>query len=118
MSIIKVKKTKENKLAHLELNLPKKRNILSVQMIQALTDSLERLSQDSQVHALILSGAGEHFCAGGDLRWMRLPENSSDLENINQVKLLSRLFNKLAKFPCPIIGDIKGAVFGGGLGEA
>ena len=116
MSIIKVKKTKENKLAHLELNLPKKRNILSVQMIQALTDSLERLSQDSQVHALILSGAGEHFCAGGDLRWMRLPENSSDLENINQVKLLSGLFNRLSHFPFPVIGNIKGAVFGGGLG--
>ena len=116
MSIVKVKKMKANKLVHLELNFPEKRNVLSVEMIQALTDSLELLSQDSQIHALILSGAGEHFCAGGDLRWMRLPENSSDLENINQVKLLSGLFNRLFHFPVPVIGHIKGSVFGGGLG--
>ena len=116
MSIIKLKKTKENKRVHLELNFPEKRNVLSVEMIQAFTHSLDQLSQDSQIHLLILSGAGDHFCAGGDLRWMRLPENSSDLENINQIKVLSQLFNKLSRFPFPIIGDIKGAVFGGGLG--
>ena len=118
MSIIEVKKTKEDKLVHLELNLPEKRNILSIEMIQSLTAILEQLSQDSKIHLLILSGAGNHFCAGGDLRWMRLPENSSDLENINQVRLLSKLFNKLSDFPFPIIGDVKGSVFGGGLGLA
>ena len=116
MSVIKIKKTKANKLAHLELNFPEKRNVLSVEMIQALTESFERLSQDSKIQLLVLSGAGGHFCAGGDLRWMRLPENSSDLENINQVKLLSRLFKKMSDFPFPIIGNIKGSVFGGGLG--
>ena len=118
MSIVKVKKTKAGKRVRLELNLPEKRNILSLEMIQSLTAILDQLSKDSKIHLLILSGAGNHFCAGGDLRWMRLPENSSDLENVNQVQLLSRLFNKLANFPFPIIGDIKGSVFGGGLGLA
>ena len=118
MSIVKVKKTKENKQVHLKLNLPEKRNVLSVEMIQTLTHLLDQLSQDSQIHMLILSGAGEHFCAGGDLRWMRLPENSSDLENVNQVQLLSGLFNRLSDFPFPVIGNIKGSVFGGGLGLA
>ena len=65
---------------------------------------------------LILSGKGEHFCAGGDLRWLALSEGSSDLENINQVKLLSKMFYALAKFPFPVIGKIQGSVFGGGLG--
>lgn len=116
MSILKIRKAKEKKLVYLELNFPKKRNALSVEMIQALTESFERLSQDSKIHLLILSGAGGHFCAGGDLEWMRLPEDSSDLENINQVKLLSRMFKKMSAFPFPIIGNIKGSVFGGGLG--
>ena len=116
MSVVQIKKAKANKLACLELNFPEKRNVLSLEMIQALTQSLDQLRQDSKIQLLILSGAGEHFCAGGDLRWMLLPENSSDLENVNQVKLLSKLFNKLSDFPLPIIGNIKGAVFGGGLG--
>ena len=118
MSIIKVRKTKANKLVRLELNLPEKRNVLSIEMIQSLTNLLDQLSQDAQIHLLILSGSGDHFCAGGDLRWMRLPENSSDLENVNQVQLLSRLFHKMSAFPFPIIGNIKGSVFGGGLGLA
>lgn len=116
MSIIKLKKIKEDKIALLEFNLPEKRNILSVEMIQAFTDFLNQLSQDSKIHLLILSGAGGHFCAGGDLKWMCLPENSSDLENVSQIKLLSNLFNKLSSFPFPVIGNIKGSVFGGGLG--
>ena len=116
MSILKIKKTKANKLVHLQLNFPEKRNVLSVEMIKALTKFFEQLSQDSKVQLLILSGAGDHFCAGGDLRWMLLNENSSDLENINQVKLLSKLFKRMSNFPFPIIGDIKGSVFGGGLG--
>ena len=96
MSIIKTRK--ENKWVQLELNWPEKRNILSLEMIQTLMEALDRFSQDPQVHLMVLSGAGGHFCAGGDLRWMRLSEHSSDLENLNQVKLLAQLFNRAVNF--------------------
>lgn len=116
MSVITLKKTQENKVCHIELNLPKKRNILSPEMIQSLTATLEDLSKDPDIYLLILSGKGDHFCAGGDLRWLALSEESSDLENINQVKLLSKMFYTLSHFPFPVIGKIQGSVFGGGLG--
>jgi len=116
MSEVLVTKMKENKLVRLELNLPEKRNILSFKMIQTLTKKIKILSKDSDIHVLILSGRGGHFCAGGDLRWMSLSEDVSDLENINQVQLLSKMFYTLLDFPYPIIGDIQGSVFGGGLG--
>ena len=109
-------KTKENKVCYLELNLPEKRNTLSLEMIQSLTANLETLSQDSNIHLLVLSGKGAHFCSGGDLRWMFPSPESSDLENINQVKLLSKMFYTLYNFPFPVIGKIKGSAFGGGLG--
>ena len=111
-----IHKSKENKVCHLELNFPEKRNILSLEMIQQLTTKLQALSQDPDIHLLILSGKGEHFCAGGDLRWMSLREGVSDLENINEVKLLSKMFYAFYNFPFPVIGKIKGSVFGGGLG--
>ncbi len=118
MSLITVKKTKEGRIALLELNLPEKRNILSLDMIQALTSHLDTLKQDPDLHLMILSGKGGHFCAGGDLRWMSLNADSSDLENINQVKLLAKMLYTLSSFPLPVIGKIQGSVFGGGLGLA
>lgn len=118
MSEALIRRTKENKVVHLELNLPEKRNILSLQMIQSLTAHFQSLSQDPNIHLLILSGRGGHFCAGGDLRWMSLSQEISDLENINQIKLLSKMFYTLLDFPYPVIGKIQGSVFGGGLGLA
>ena len=116
MSEVLLHKAKENKVCHLELNLPEKRNTLSLEMIKTLTTNLETLSQDSNIHLLILSGKGAHFCSGGDLRWLSPLPESSDLENINQVKLLSKMFYTLYSFPFPVIGKIKGSAFGGGLG--
>ena len=118
MSMLIVQKTQENRVVHIELNLPEKRNVLSVEMIQSLTAQFEALSQDPSIHLLILSGKGGHFCAGGDLRWMALAQDSSDLENINQVKLLAKMFYTFSYFPLPVIGKIQGSVFGGGLGLA
>lgn len=116
MSEVLIHKTKENKVCRLELNLPEKRNILSLEMIQSLTMQIEALGQDPDIHLLILSGKGGHFCAGGDLRWMSLTQDSADMENINQVKLLSKMFYAFLDFPFPVIGKIQGSVFGGGLG--
>ncbi len=116
MPTVLVHKLKEGRVCHLQLNLPEKRNILSLEAIQSLTAHLEALSQDPHIHLLLLSGKGGHFCAGGDLRWMVLSQESSDLENINQVNLLAKMFYTLSAFPFPVIGEIQGSVFGGGLG--
>ena len=116
MPVVLFQKTHEGRVAHLELNLPEKRNALSLEMIQAVTARLKALEEDSDTHALILSGRGGHFCAGADLNWLVLSQDSSDLENIHQIRPLSKMFHTLAHFPLPIIGKIKGSVFGGGIG--
>ena len=116
MSLLKIQRSKENRLVNVELNHPEKRNILSLKMIEELTKCFEQLSEDSEVQAVVLSGAGASFCAGGDLNWMLLKEETSDTENINQIRNLFLLFNRLDNFPFPIIGDIRGSAFGGALG--
>ena len=102
MSPIKVEKFKEKRIVHVKMNLPEKRNILSLEMIEEFTDYLERLQEDPDIQVLILSGAGANFSAGGDLNWMLLKEEISDTENINQIRNLSQLFNRLWSFPHPI----------------
>ena len=116
MSLIKVEKLKEKQIVHVKMNLPEKRNVLSLEMIAELTDCLERLQEYPDIQILILSGAGANFSAGGDLNWMLLKEEISDTENINQIRNLSQLFNRLQSFPHPIISDVRGSAFGGALG--
>ena len=116
MSEILVHKIKEDRVAHLELNFPEKRNILSLEMIESLTAQLQKLKKDPNIHLLILSGKGGNFCAGGDLRWMNLSTDISDIENVNQVNMLSKMFYTLESCPFPVMGNVEGSVFGGGLG--
>ena len=111
-----IQRAQSRRIAVLQLNRPEKRNILSLEMIQAVTAALKSLEQDSDLQLLILEGRGEHFSAGGDLRYLALARESSDVENLNQVKQLSKMFYTLRRFPLPVICKPHGAVFGGGLG--
>ena len=116
MSSIIVTKKQKGKVWHIELNTPNKRNVLGGQSISQLTETFQSLSEDPTVQVVILSGRGPSFCAGGDLRWMILPEGSSDTENFNSAALLFNLFHTMDRCPFPLIGQIHGAVFGGGIG--
>lgn len=59
---------------HLELDRPQRRNALTDAIVAALIEALERAGQDEAVRAVLLSGAGEHFCSGFDL----VERNASD----------------------------------------
>ena len=57
-------------VARLTLNRPDKHNAMSAQMIAELTQAAAQLAA-SEARAVILTGAGASFCAGGDLAWMQ-----------------------------------------------
>lgn len=57
-------------VVHLTLNTPDRRNVLSPAMIAELTAFARSMAQDRSTRAVVLSGAGSTFCAGGDLGWM------------------------------------------------
>ena len=52
----------------LTLNRPEARNAMSPEMMTALADALPRLAADRSVRAVVLTGAGGAFCAGGDVK--------------------------------------------------
>ncbi|HEU0222295.1 MAG TPA: enoyl-CoA hydratase-related protein, partial [Paracoccaceae bacterium] len=58
-------------IATLSLSRPEKHNALSARMMTELQDAARALAADAAVRAVILTGAGESFCAGADLAWMR-----------------------------------------------
>ncbi|MFN7085036.1 MAG: enoyl-CoA hydratase/isomerase family protein [Burkholderiales bacterium] len=59
--------TKQNGVATVLLNRPDKLNALSAGMYHDLAEQFDALGQDDEVRAVILSGAGRAFCAGGDV---------------------------------------------------
>ena len=56
-----------NGVLHITLNRPQHRNAMSMQMVSELRAVLADVARDEQLRALVISGAGGHFCAGGDV---------------------------------------------------
>src|SRR6202011_1910951 len=62
-------------VATLRLNRPEKLNAINLEMARALVQALLRAADDKNVHAVILTGEGRAFCAGGDLDRIRDARN-------------------------------------------
>ncbi|MGE0538057.1 MAG: crotonase/enoyl-CoA hydratase family protein [Pirellulales bacterium] len=103
-------------VARLTLNRPEARNALSQEMIQELRQAVEQLAHDAIVRVVILSGAGDVFCAGGDLKGMQQQVQRTRAERVADATQLAQLLADLDQLPKPLIGRINGSAFGGGLG--
>ena len=109
---------RQEPIAYLRLNRPEVRNALSLALIGELTDMVTQLSADPKIRIIVLSGNGEHFCAGADLAWMRDSAKLSVEENRREAEILGKLFAVLDASPKAVVGDIRGAAIGGGAGLA
>ncbi|MGI9401770.1 MAG: crotonase/enoyl-CoA hydratase family protein [Rhizobiaceae bacterium] len=108
----------ERNVANVRLNLPEKRNALSATMIDELTDMAQAFGENDELRAIVLSGAGKVFCAGGDLNWMKTQIKADREERIKQARKLALMLKALNEIPKPLIGKIHGGAFGGGVGLA
>ena len=108
----------ERGVASVTLNLPERRNALSAAMIEDLTAAAHTLGGSKAVRAVVLSGAGKVFCAGGDLNWMTAQITADRATRIAEARKLALMLNALNEMPKPLIGRIHGAAMGGGIGLA
>jgi isohexenylglutaconyl-CoA hydratase len=103
---------------HITLNRPDSRNAMSLQMVSELRAVLASVRDDRSVRALVLSGAGGHFCAGGDIKDMA----SARAQGADAYRELNRAFGALLEeaqhAPQVLITVLQGAVLGGGFGLA
>lgn len=105
-------------IVQLRLNRPEKRNALSAQMISELTDFAVSAQRRRDWRAIILSGEGATFCAGGDLDWMRQQMQADRQTRMQEARKLATMLGALNSLPQPLIGAIHGSAFGGGVGMA
>jgi 2-(1,2-epoxy-1,2-dihydrophenyl)acetyl-CoA isomerase len=107
-------------VAVLTMNRPSRRNALSREMVQALARVLADVEADDGVGAVVLTGAGGAFCAGGDVKAMAEGygglslEERGDLQRSNQRATVGRL-HRMAK---PTLAALPGPAAGAGLGLA
>jgi 2-(1,2-epoxy-1,2-dihydrophenyl)acetyl-CoA isomerase len=104
-------------VATLTLNRPEARNALNMTMRRDLEASLLRLAEDPGVRVLIVRGAGEHFCAGGDVKLMR-DNQMTAAEGQARVEAINRAIIALARFRTPTIAMVDGAAAGAGCNLA
>jgi 2-(1,2-epoxy-1,2-dihydrophenyl)acetyl-CoA isomerase len=104
----------------LTLNRPDRLNALSTPMLEALLEALPRLGADAAVGAIVLTGAGRAFCAGGDVKSMaegRTGDRSPG-EAVAHLRGRMEVARLLHEIPKPTIAMINGAAAGAGLALA
>ncbi|GAA3009106.1 enoyl-CoA hydratase/isomerase family protein [Streptomyces fulvorobeus] len=98
-------------IATVVISNPAKRNAMTADMWRALPVLLERLAADRSVRALVLTGAGDTFCAGADISSLRASRPEPDG---GPQTLAVRAEEALAAFPRPTLAAVRGFCVGGG----
>jgi enoyl-CoA hydratase/carnithine racemase len=112
----------ETGIATITLNRPDKRNAMSDDMRGEFIDALERVSADKSIRALVLTGAGKGFCAGGDVagmeRRMNAPTGEIAFNGWHRQQRVHHTQTLLHTMPKPVIAAVNGAASGLGADTA
>ncbi|MCX7172068.1 MAG: enoyl-CoA hydratase-related protein [Proteobacteria bacterium] len=103
-------------IAYLTLARPQVHNALDAQLIAELRAAVTWLESQRGVRAVVLSGQGKSFCAGGDLGWMRENMDKSRARRVAETTELALMLRAMNELPMPLIGRINGPAYGGGVG--
>ncbi|CAJ0729822.1 MULTISPECIES: oxepin-CoA hydrolase, alternative type [Ralstonia] len=99
----------------LTLSNPDARNALDPVMYTASMEALDRAANDNEIRAVIFTGDGNAFCAGGNLN--RLLENRSKPRSVQEegIDALNQWIETIRTFPKPVIAAVEGPAAGAGF---
>lgn len=105
-----IERTLMKNIAIIELNRPRQLNSLNRKMVNEIVVAMEEFDRDENVRVIVLTGKGRSFSAGADIDEM-MDDNPVSLEQLNQFAD----WDRFALIKKPILGALKGFVFGGGF---
>ncbi len=98
----------------IELNRPEKLNAYTPVMGEELVAALRDAASDPSIHAAIVTGRGEAFCAGADLDYLNGEKSPAGLR-LGQEEFIASFTEELAQLPILTIAAINGAAAGIGI---
>ena len=117
-----VLESRDGDVVTLQLNDPDKLNAMSREMGLAFRDVVGRLALDDSVRAVVLTGVGRAFSAGGDLQMLQQQAEAGAVAPgrawrgiRDEMSSFYRLFLSVRDLPCPTIAALNGAAIGAGF---
>jgi 2-(1,2-epoxy-1,2-dihydrophenyl)acetyl-CoA isomerase len=114
-----VLESRSGSVVTLTMNRPDRLNALDIPLAEALRDALVRARDDSSVHAIVLTGAGRAFCAGGDLAVLRDARQRNAGEELRRLVLAgNEIVLLIVQFAKPVLALVNGPAAGAGMNVA
>ena len=122
----------QESVARIRLNRPEYRNAQNSRMTYALDDAFQRATDDADVKVIVLSGNGDHFCAGHDIGtperdvdtsferraviwWDHTDREGGDRRFAREAEVYLGMCRRWREIPKPVIAMVHGACIAGGL---
>ncbi len=105
-------------VAVLELNRPERLNAFNRRMTREWREALDQIADDKRVRAVVLTGAGRAFCAGGDADDMTDMQTASNVERKEYMWQIQKIPLAMERLKQPVIAAINGTARGAGLDMA
>jgi methylglutaconyl-CoA hydratase len=103
-------------VATVTLNRPEVNNAYNGELIDGVLAALDALGAVKSLRAVVLKGAGKHFQAGADLKWINSVRTSPPEDNLRVSRATAEAVQRLNVVPVPTVALVQGGCFGGGTG--
>jgi enoyl-CoA hydratase/carnithine racemase len=110
-----VVEARHGRVLSLVLSNPESRNALKPQASRAMATALRLASEDAALGAVVISGAGEHFCAGGDLRSLAEGRRGKPKQHLyERIENLNEFVRSIRQCAKPVLAAVEGHAAGAG----
>ena len=106
----------ENQVGTITMNRPQTLNFLDPVMAEEIDRALADFEKDEGVRAIVITGAGRAFSAGGDLKFMQHDHTAQEF--YQRMEVITRFIRTMTNLPKPIIASVNGPAVGGGCNIA
>jgi methylglutaconyl-CoA hydratase len=103
-------------VATVTFNRPEVNNAYNGELIAGVLSAMDSLSTEPSLRVVLLRGAGKHFQAGADLKWIRALAVQTPADNLAGSRDTATVVRRLNELPVPTVALVQGACFGGGTG--
>ncbi len=109
----------ENNVAYITLNRPETMNAFNHQMMQEFIEVMNICKEDKSIRAIVITGAGKMFSAGGDIKWMKSAQDENWKDNFGKlIYLLHKAIRSIRNIEKPVIAAVNGFASGAGFSLA